>query len=71
MSETEVLRNKLLERIADMSEVRLQEILDFADFLKIQERKRENSILNVAGCLSGIPLSATEIEEELYGEDPA
>jgi len=70
MSETEVLRNKLLERIADMPEARLQEILDFADFLRIQERKRADSILNVAGCLSGSPISATEIEEELYGEEP-
>jgi hypothetical protein len=27
----------------------------------------EDAILNVAGCLSGNPISATEIEQELYG----
>jgi len=71
MGETEVLRKKLLERITDMSEARVQEILDFADFLRIRERKSADSVLSVAGCLSGTPLSAAEIEEELYGKDPA
>lgn len=71
MGETEALRQKLLERIADLSETRLQEVLDFVEFLRIRERKGEDPILNVAGCLSGSPLSAKEIEEELYGEDPA
>jgi hypothetical protein len=70
MGETEVLRKKLLERIANMPEARLQAILDFADFLRIQERKNADSVLDVAGCLSGSPLSSAEIEEELYGKDP-
>ncbi len=30
--------------------------------------RQEDPILRVAGCLSGIPLSAAEIEKELYGE---
>jgi hypothetical protein len=28
-------------------------------------------LLKVAGCLSGPPLSAAEIEAEIYGEEPA
>lgn len=71
MGDTEVLRRKLLERVADLPEVRLQEILDFVDFLRAREREDQDSILKVAGCLSGSPLSAEEIEEELYGKDPA
>lgn len=30
----------------------------------------EDPVLKAAGCLSGLPLSASEIEKELYGEDP-
>ncbi|MCD6468887.1 MAG: DUF2281 domain-containing protein [Thermoplasmata archaeon] len=71
MGDTEVLRQKLLEKVADLPEVRLQEILDFVDFLRARERENEDSILKVAGCLTGSPLSAEQIEEELYGEEPA
>lgn len=71
MSDTEVLGQKLLERVADLPEARLREVLDFIDFLRTREKGEQDSILEVAGCLSGSPLSAEEIEEELYGEDPA
>jgi hypothetical protein len=71
MSRPEVLRQKLLEKLADLPEARLQEVLDFIDFLRSRERTGEDPILQVAGCLSGSPLSAEEIEGELYGEDPA
>lgn len=71
MGETEVLRRKLMENVADLREVRLQEVLDFIDFLRTRERGDEDSILEVAGCLSGSPLSAAEIEEGLYGENPS
>jgi len=71
VGDTEVLRQKLLEKVADLPEVRLQEILDFVDFLRARERENEDSILKVAGCLTGSPLSAKQIEEELYGEEPA
>lgn len=71
MEEAEVLRQRLLERVADLPEARLREVLDFIDFLRAREAGNHDSILKVAGCLSGSPLSAEEIEEELYGEDPA
>ena len=68
---TEVLKQQLLEKVTDLSEARLQEVLDFIDFLRLREQKREDSILRVAGCLSGNPLSAEAIDEELYGTEPA
>ena len=45
MEETEVLRRKLMENVADLREVRLQEVLDFIDFLQTRERGDEDSIL--------------------------
>jgi len=71
VGEIEVLRRKIMENAADLREVRLQEVLDFIDFLRTREKGDEDSILEVAGCLSGSPLSAVEIEEGLYGENPA
>lgn len=68
---TEVLKQRLLEKITDLSEIRLQEVVDFVDFLRLREQKSEDPILRVAGCLSGSPLSAEEIEDELYGKDSA
>lgn len=66
-----VLKQKLLEKITELPEARLQEVLNFVDFLKSRKPRVEDPILHVAGCLSGGPLSAREIEEELYGKEPA
>jgi hypothetical protein len=71
MNRTEVLKDELLEKISHFSESGLQEILHFVDFLAIREKKKEDPILKVAGCLSGRPLTGEEIEEELYGKHPA
>jgi len=71
VGEPEVLRRKIMENAADLREVRLQEVLDFIAFLRTREKGYEDSILEVAGCLSGSPLSAVDIEEGLYGESPA
>jgi len=70
MIDTEVLKQKLLEKVADLPEERLREVLDFIDFLKAREGG-EDPILKVAGCLSGNSISAEEIEEELYGKEPS
>ena len=67
---TDVLKQQLLEKVTDLSEARLQEVLDFIDFLRLREQKNEDPILRVAGCLSGNPLSAEAIDEELYGKEP-
>ena len=71
MSSADMLKQRLINRLETLSASRLQELLDFADFLSTKEPGGEDPLLHVAGCLSGTPLSAAEIEEELYGEDPA
>ncbi len=71
MRHTETLRQKLLEKVSYIPEERLREVLDFIDFLSTREARVEDPILEVAGCLSGSPLSAEDIEQELYGKDPA
>ncbi len=68
MMRAEVLRRKLNEKIAELPDSRLQEILEFVDCITRQEHNGEDPILKVAGCLSGSAISAEEIEEELYGE---
>ncbi|MFB6272481.1 MAG: DUF2281 domain-containing protein [Salinibacter sp.] len=68
---TEIVKQRLIEEIEELPEERLREVLDFVGFLKGRDRKGEDPILRVAGCLSGPPLTAEEIEDELYGADPA
>lgn len=68
---TDVLRQQLIEKVTDLSEARLQEVLDFIDFLRLREQKSEDPILRIVGSLSGDPLSGKAIDEELYGKEPA
>ncbi|MCX5727168.1 MAG: DUF2281 domain-containing protein [Candidatus Saganbacteria bacterium] len=63
----EVFKGKIVERIIDLPDYRLKEILDFIEFLRSKKEETEDPILNVAGCLSGKPLTAKEVEEDLYG----
>lgn len=67
MATRTALQEQLLIRIEDLPAPRLQEVLDFVDFLLLKEKDGEDPILKVAGCLSGEPLSAAAIERELYG----
>lgn len=71
MKDIEVLRQEVIQKMSHLPGSSLQEVLHFVDFLVIHEREGEDPILRVAGCLSGSPLSAEEVEEELYGKDPA
>jgi len=52
MSPPESLKQKLIERLDVLSEIRLQEVLDFVDFLNTRDQCDEDPILQVAGCLS-------------------
>lgn len=65
----ETFQNRIIEKIADMPNYKLQEIIDFIDFLRSKRQENEDSILRVAGCLSGVALTAKDIEEELYGSN--
>jgi len=66
IGQAKIFRQNLLEKISDLPEDKLQEVLDFVDFLGSRKPEIEDPILNVAGCLFG-----SEIEEELYGRTPA
>jgi hypothetical protein len=69
MESQKALKEKLLVRLDNLRESQLQVVLDFVDFLKFREKSGEDPILRGAGSLSGSPLSAEEIEKELYGEE--
>jgi hypothetical protein len=61
----------LIEKIKELPQHRLTEVIDFVDFLRSRSQKQDDPILHVTGCLSGEPLSSQELENELYGRDPA
>ena len=61
-------KEKILEKIVELPDYKLKEVLDFIDFIRSKKEEVEDPILRVAGCLSGSALSAEEIEKELYGE---
>lgn len=71
IGQAKIVKENLLDKISDLPEAKLQEVLDFVDFLRSRKSEVEDPILKVAGCLSGTPLSGSEIEEELYGRTPA
>lgn len=62
----EELIAKVMGSLGGLSAFRIEELLDYIEFLKKREEKTEDPILKVAGILSGEPMSAKEIDEELY-----
>jgi hypothetical protein len=56
-----------LTPLDDLPEPALNLVMDYLRFLKWHGADDEPSLLSVAGALSGTPLSAEEIESELYG----
>lgn len=68
----EELKQQLFEKITSLPASRLREVLDFVEFLSIREHQvgaSEDPLLRILGSLSGAPISAEEIEQELYGRD--
>jgi hypothetical protein len=61
------LKDRIIENLDDLPEPTLKLVMDYLRFLKWQGAGEEPSLLSVAGALSGTPLSAEEIERELYG----
>jgi hypothetical protein len=61
----------LVEKIKELPAIRLQEVSDFVDFLRSRSQKDDDPILEVVGCLSGKLLTGQEIEDVLFGSDPA
>ncbi len=71
MDNTKVLKRKVLDRWEGLSDPKLLEVPEFVEFVGARRPDGEDPVLRVAGCLSGSPLSAEEIEQELYGKDSA
>ena len=61
----------LLKKIRELPQDRVLEVINFVDFLRSRSQQDNDPILDVVGCLSGKSLSGHEIEEVLYGGDPA
>lgn len=57
---------KVMSSVVGLPAFRIVELLDYIEFLKNREEKTEDPILKVAGILTGEPISAKEIDEELY-----
>lgn len=72
MAAGDPLREELLQRIEDLPQERLSEVHEFILSLQSQDRgSQEDPLLDVAGILNTDPLSSGDIDEELYGADPA
>lgn len=65
----QALRESILERLERLPEPALRELLDFAEFLAQKSARQDDLVLQVAGTLSGEPITAEEIERELYGDN--
>jgi len=61
------LKERIIEKLDDLPEPALKLVMNYLRFLKWHGAEDEPSLLSVAGALSGTPLSAEEIESELYG----
>ena len=63
------LRDSIVERLNDLPEHKLQEVLDFVESISSGEQSRDNQdpFLTVIGTLTASPISSQEIDQELYG----
>jgi hypothetical protein len=61
------LQERIMEKLQQLPEPALREVFDFVEFLAWRASPQEDPLLSVAGILSGEPISAADIEEELYG----
>lgn len=62
-----VLQERIMVKLQQLPEPALREVLDFVEFLAWRAAAQEDPLLSVAGILAGEPISAADIEEELYG----
>jgi hypothetical protein len=65
------LKETIIEKLDNLPEPTLRQVMDYLTLLARQGNGQEPSLLSVAGGLSGTPLSADEIERELYGQREA
>jgi hypothetical protein len=69
------LRDQITEKLKEVPEYRLREVLDFLDFLTWKQNNngrgkpvvKENPLLSVLGILEGEPVTNEQIDVALYG----
>ncbi|MGA3269182.1 MAG: hypothetical protein ABSE16_20495 [Verrucomicrobiota bacterium] len=61
------LRETIIEKLDSLPDATLRQVMDYLAILTRQGNGKEPSLLAIAGGLSGAPMSAEEIERELYG----
>lgn len=67
----QTLTEEITHKLQQLSELELKEILEFIEFISnsdLEENGEDDPILSVMGILPGEPMSAEEIENDLYGE---
>jgi hypothetical protein len=69
------IRDRITEKLQELPDYSLSEVLDFVEFLTWKRRNEkqpisvpeEDPILSVLGILDGEPLTNEQIDDELYG----
>ena len=62
------LKETIIEKLDSLPEPTLRQVMDYLTLLARQGNGNPGSLLTVAGGLSGAPMSAAEIEQELYAQ---
>ena len=60
-------KENLIERLDGLPDAALQEVMDFVAFLSWRGSGEDAPLLDLAGQLSGEPISHAAIEADLYG----
>lgn len=71
MASADMLRDRVRESLETLPEGKVREVADFVEFLKERTIEGEDLVLRVSETLAGDPLTSEDIDEVLYGEDPA
>ena len=61
-----ILRERVIEKLQDVPEKDLRHVLIFLETLTRHTTNDDDPLLSVIGSLSGKPLSAEEVENDLY-----
>jgi hypothetical protein len=66
----QTLTQEITHKLQQLNDPELKEVLEFIDFIsnnEFEDNGEDDPILSVMGILPGEPMSAEEIENELYG----
>ena len=65
------LKEAMIEKLDGLPDTTLRQVADYLAQLTQRGFEQDPGLLSVAGGLSGPPISAGEIEQELYGPQAA